>query len=281
MNTDYLNRISYRTPMRTITPTRRFLARRRDAWLCNARRHLVIMVAVLLSACGTHADKQSPLANNSQSDKPANSLQQDAEGATGLADKQTIEVLDAGSELDETIAEINSAILPPASSDTNRTIGSAAPVTASEMDKVIDDADDDGVSDEDDNCPDTPAGHIVRTSGCSLFFGSIEKVDFPADAYRLSSEARASLAELVTGLNDYPAIVIALGGHTDNRGKALENLELSKQRVLAVVRYLLSNGVAVDRLKPYGYGESRPKVSNATAEGRAQNRRIELSVVGR
>lgn len=248
---------------------------------CCLRRYLVVFAAVLLSACGTSADKQSPLANNSQSEKSGDSPQQDAEGAAGLTGKQAIEVLDAGSELDETIAEINAAIRPPGSTDPARTIGSAAPVSASEMDKVIDDADDDGVSDKDDNCPNTPAGHIVRTSGCSLFFGSIEDVDFPADAYRLSSEARASLAELVTGLNDYPAIVIALGGHTDNRGKALENLELSKQRVLAVVRYLVSNGVAADRLKPYGYGESRPKVSNATAEGRAQNRRIELSVVGR
>ena len=57
---------------------------------------------------------------------------------------------------------------------------------------------------------------------------------------------------------------------------AAGNLELSKQRALAVARYLLGRGVEASRLQPEAYGESRPMVSNATAEGRAMNRRIEL-----
>jgi len=76
-----------------------------------------------------------------------------------------------------------------------------------------------------------------------------------------------------------PEIAISVAGHTDNRGPAAANLELSKQRVLSVVKYMVANGITTDRIMPVGFGESRPIAANATAEGREQNRRIEIQVL--
>jgi len=141
------------------------------------------------------------------------------------------------------------------------------------------DADADGIPDAIDQCADTPTPQPVDFEGCPEFAGALPNLNFPGGSADLDQNARASLDQLVSRLQSYPQVVIALDGHTDNRGAGRDNLELSKQRVMAVVRYLVSRGVAPHRLRPFGYGESRPAVSNATAAGREQNRRIEVSVV--
>ena len=99
---------------------------------------------------------------------------------------------------------------------------------------------------------------------------------FESNATTLSGGAKRALDELVRGMKQHPDTVIGVHGHTDNRGKAVKNLELSKQRVMLVVAYLVESGVEGYRLKPYGYGESRPRISNASEEGRMANRRIEV-----
>ena len=102
---------------------------------------------------------------------------------------------------------------------------------------------------------------------------------FQAGDHRLDANSRIALDSLIAELARRPTVSISLGGHTDNRGSAEANLQLSKKRVMSVVRYLVSHGVAGTRLKPYGYGESKPVVSNATPEGRARNRRIEVDII--
>jgi len=141
------------------------------------------------------------------------------------------------------------------------------------------DTDGDAVADAQDHCLLTTRGSPVDEFGCSLFKGNIEAVEFAPGDDQLNAGSRQSLAELVEQLNRHPQVVLQLDGHTDNRGAARENLALSKRRVMSVVRYLVSNGVDGQRLKPFGFGESRPIMSNTTAAGRAQNRRIEMSVV--
>ena len=141
------------------------------------------------------------------------------------------------------------------------------------------DSDADGVTDRLDNCLGTPATLPVKDDGCELFKGSIEGLEFGPSDHNLTSASRVALATLVQNLRLHPNVVLALGGHTDNRGAASDNLELSKRRVMAVVKYLVVNGIEGRRLKPYGYGESRPLQSNGTPEGRSVNRRIEISVV--
>jgi len=67
-----------------------------------------------------------------------------------------------------------------------------------------------------------------------------------------------------------------VAGHTDNTGSAATNRRLSLERATAVRRYLMLRGVPGDRLVAQGYGPSSPVAPNATAEGRARNRRVEL-----
>jgi outer membrane protein OmpA-like peptidoglycan-associated protein len=69
-----------------------------------------------------------------------------------------------------------------------------------------------------------------------------------------------------------------IGGHTDNVGAEDRNLALSENRAKAVMDYLVSKGVASNRLTFKGYGASRPLADNATADGRSRNRRIEFLV---
>lgn len=146
-------------------------------------------------------------------------------------------------------------------------------------DLAVSDEDFDQVADEQDLCAQTPMPQPVDDNGCPVFHGALTDVDFAANSADLGRDARKSLDNLVAQLKSHPNVVLTVDGHTDNRGSGIRNLALSKERVLAVVRYLVARGVNPARLRPYGYGESRPKVSNASVEGRKQNRRIEVSVI--
>lgn len=148
-------------------------------------------------------------------------------------------------------------------------------------DKRVDalDQDGDSIADVQDECVNTAIGSIVDETGCALFSGPIQGLVFQAGDHRLDGNSRTILDSLIAELARHPTVSISLDGHTDNRGSAEANLQLSKKRVMSVVRYLVSNGVEGRRLKPYGYGESAPIVSNATPEGRARNRRIEVDIV--
>ncbi len=72
---------------------------------------------------------------------------------------------------------------------------------------------------------------------------------------------------------------LRIGGHTDNVGKEEDNLKLSGERALAIKQWLVTNGIAKDRLIAVGFGQTKPIVSNDTEEGRAQNRRTEFKIV--
>ena len=143
----------------------------------------------------------------------------------------------------------------------------------------IRDADNDTIDDVLDLCPGTDQEILVDSAGCDVEFGVIEGIKFGPNDTELSVNARMILTDMVDVFLRYPSRNIAVEGHTDNRGPAAENLELSKQRVLAVVRFLVTNGIDPTRIKPYGYGESRPRSANMTPEGRERNRRIEINAV--
>lgn len=151
--------------------------------------------------------------------------------------------------------------------------------SASASSNATPDADGDGIADRVDLCAGSTPDSLVDASGCEIVTGVIEGLKFAPNETRLSVDSRVVLSKLVDVFLRYPDVTLAVEGHTDNRGPAAANLELSKQRVLSVVRYMVSNGINPDRLKPFGYGESRPRAANATEEGREQNRRIEINVV--
>lgn len=142
------------------------------------------------------------------------------------------------------------------------------------------DSDGDSVVDADDRCADTAARTMVDSSGCEVSMGGvINGLNFTPSETSLPTNANVLLDRYVDVMKRYPDVVIGLEAHTDNRGPAAGNLELSKERVLSVVRYMATNGVNPARIKPFGYGESLPIAANATAEGRELNRRIEIKVL--
>ena len=107
----------------------------------------------------------------------------------------------------------------------------------------------------------------------------LKNVFFDTKKTTLNPGSVTELDNVVRLLNENPAIKILISGYTDNVGKPSDNLALSKGRAVAVVNYLLNKRVKNERLSFKGNGETNPVADNKTAEGRALNRRTELSIV--
>lgn len=106
-----------------------------------------------------------------------------------------------------------------------------------------------------------------------------ESVDFNSGSATLKGGSHESLNAVAQLLKENPELRLALNGYTDNTGNAALNLRLSKERAEAVKAYLVSQGIAEGRLQAEGYGIANPRADNATAAGRALNRRVELSII--
>ena len=102
---------------------------------------------------------------------------------------------------------------------------------------------------------------------------------FAVDRAVLQDQAKANLTDLAKILNKYDDTVILIEGHTDATGSEEYNLDLSKKRAQAVANQLSTNGVLASRFTLMGYGESQPVASNETAEGRQENRRVEVAIM--
>jgi len=144
------------------------------------------------------------------------------------------------------------------------------------------DTDGDGVVDSQDQCPGTPAGVKVDALGCPPEI-VLEKVFFKFDSAELTPESvgvleqniRAGQSVKLLQNND---IMIEVAGHTDSVGNDAYNQRLSEQRANTVRDFLISRGVAANRLTAKGYGESDPVGDNSTEEGRALSRRVGLRI---
>jgi len=134
------------------------------------------------------------------------------------------------------------------------------------------DDDQDGVPNNIDRCPTTPRGDKVDAQGCSL--RARLKVFFAHDSAQLMPESYADLDVLVSFLKDAPAATGIFEGHTDSNGSDAHNQGLSQRRADSVKKYVVSKGIDAGRVGTKGYGESQPEADNASAEGRAQNRRV-------
>jgi outer membrane protein OmpA-like peptidoglycan-associated protein len=104
------------------------------------------------------------------------------------------------------------------------------------------------------------------------------EVLFATNKYELLPIAQTKLDDVAKALKDQGYKAILVEGHTDSRGSAKKNEELSFQRADSVRSYLVSRGIESSKIKAAGVGSSRPVASNNTAEGRANNRRVELVV---
>lgn len=108
---------------------------------------------------------------------------------------------------------------------------------------------------------------------------TLEDVLYSTGLAVLKTSSYETLNELIQILNAYPSVNIEIGGHTDNVGQPEANLELSQDRARSVYNYLVSEGIAKERLSYKGYGETMPVATNETPAGRKQNRRTEVKIV--
>ena len=133
------------------------------------------------------------------------------------------------------------------------------------------DSDGDGVVDSKDKCPNTPKGAIVDKVGCWAFHGVL----FSHDSSKIKAGNEALFRNAIKVLRLNPALTVEIQGHTDSQGTEEYNQKLSERRALAVQQKLIDLGVKPARLTTKGFGELNPATSNATAEGRAHNRRVQ------
>lgn len=142
------------------------------------------------------------------------------------------------------------------------------------------DSDNDGVTDDLDKCPGTPAGVAVDRDGCPLR-GSItlEGVVFEYDSAMLTMESRRLLDVIARDLVKYARLRVEMQGHTDSVGSDGYNQALSRRRAESVRQYLVEQGVSADRLTARGYGEAQPIDDNGSETGRSRNRRVVMDVL--
>ncbi|WP_200842736.1 OmpA family protein [Zhongshania aliphaticivorans] len=143
------------------------------------------------------------------------------------------------------------------------------------------DSDNDGVVDADDACPNTMAGEAVMSNGCAKDQAVILRgVNFELNSAKLTMNAETILNDVASTLASSPGFNVELQGHTDSSGSDSYNMNLSQNRAKSVKSYLVGSGVESNRLTATGYGEEQPIASNDTKAGRAENRRVELKVLG-
>lgn len=102
------------------------------------------------------------------------------------------------------------------------------------------------------------------------------QVNFATDKTDVLPDSVPQIEQVVALLKDDPALRLAINGHTDDSGDAAHNQQLSEGRAKAVVALLVGRGIDAARLTAAGFGSAQPAAENATAEGKAKNRRVEL-----
>jgi outer membrane protein OmpA-like peptidoglycan-associated protein len=154
------------------------------------------------------------------------------------------------------------------------------------------DRDGDGIPDKDDKCPDQPGP--AQNDGCPAAEGEPlveieterlslkDAIHFDTAKDTIKQESFKILDQVAGLLKQHAELKrVRVEGHTDNVGSAAYNKDLSQRRARSVVRYLVDRGgVPAGRLESAGYGFERPVATNATAVGRAKNRRVDFTILG-
>jgi outer membrane protein OmpA-like peptidoglycan-associated protein len=122
-------------------------------------------------------------------------------------------------------------------------------------------------------------GADVERVGEGIVINFSEKVLFDFGKSDLTSNSRTMLDKLAGILNKYNQTDLKVFGHTDSKGSEEFNMGLSERRASAVANYLTSHGINRARMSTQGLGESAPKCTNDTEEGRACNRRVEFTII--
>ncbi|MFZ4797282.1 MAG: OmpA family protein [Bacteroidia bacterium] len=149
------------------------------------------------------------------------------------------------------------------------------------------DRDKDGIGDKNDRCPDVfgvkeldgcPTVTVVPTRLKALVVASKKGIQFETGSAVLKPMSYNILNQISDELKTNKNLQFIIQGHTDNKGNAAKNLELSKNRAKAVANYLISKGIDIKRISSEGFGGSKPIAENKTEKGRALNRRVDLII---
>jgi len=122
---------------------------------------------------------------------------------------------------------------------------------------------------------------VERTGEGEIKLTAPENITFDTNSSVIKSRFTGSLNSVADVLKKYPDSNIVVSGHTDSTGNDSINNPLSVNRAAAVKAYLVGAGVAGSRVTSVGYGSKQPVASNSTANGRAQNRRVEIKIVAK
>lgn len=177
---------------------------------------------------------------------------------------------------------------------------------------TTEDRDNDGVDDENDQCPDEPGPYSLKgcpdsdgdtvpnhkddcpsttgspkNNGCpiipsavqKIFEEALEGIAFESGKDIIKPSSFIVLDKVVEVMRENDDFLLKISGHTDNQGNDTQNLILSDNRAKATKEYLIDKGISISRLESIGYGETKPIADNATKEGRSRNRRVEFEVV--
>lgn len=141
------------------------------------------------------------------------------------------------------------------------------------------DDDNDGVKNSMDKCPNSRPGAVVDADGCEVqVVIELQGVYFDLDKSTLKPESIAILDAAVRTMGQHGTLVVEVAGHTDSTASEAYNQGLSERRARVVYNYLVDKGVSADRMTWNGYGELSPIATNDTEAGRAKNRRTELVI---
>ncbi|CTQ33522.1 OmpA family protein [Jannaschia rubra] len=118
----------------------------------------------------------------------------------------------------------------------------------------------------------------INNTGSQLIVTMPQDILFATDSANLRPDLQGDIRALAGNLQQYPDTTVQVIGHTDSDGSAAYNQDLSERRARAVAGVLLEQGVSSARIVPIGRGESQPIASNQTAQGKQQNRRVEIVI---
>ncbi len=151
------------------------------------------------------------------------------------------------------------------------------------------DNDGDGIADRRDKCPNDPEtiNNFEDADGCPdgipdavvRFTGVIRGITFETNKAIIRPSSQTTLLDALDVLDRYPDVRLEVQGHTDDVGNDQFNLDLSQARSEAVVSWFAEHGIDADRLRPVGYGETVPIAENSSDAGRAENRRVEFTLI--
>lgn len=122
-------------------------------------------------------------------------------------------------------------------------------------------------------------GVQVQRQDNNIILTMPDAITFDYDRSDVKPQFHGVLNNLAGTLNQFPQTRIQVAGHTDSNGSDAYNLQLSQRRADSVRNYLASAGVAPQRMQAVGFGETRPVADNSTDYGRAQNRRVEITLI--